>query len=167
MEVREDKIGRLTRGQGMSAARPEERPEPLDVIVVGPCAAGKSSLVARLRAAGVAARSVSQEHSYVPYMWQRHTPDVLIYLDLRLDTLRRRRRPTWSQQALDAQHQRLAHARAHCHLYLLTDFLEPEQVAERALTFLAAFDPATAPPGPEAPALLRAFQRDGERRRAP
>src|SRR5690242_10551409 len=93
----------------------------LDVIVVGPCAAGKSSLVARLRAAGVQARCVSQEHSYVPYMWQRHNPDVIIYLDLRLDTLRRRGRRTWSQRMLDEQHRRLAHARTHCHLYLVTD----------------------------------------------
>jgi hypothetical protein len=130
-----------------------------DVIVVGPCAAGKSSLVARLRAQGVRARSVSQEHSYVPYLWQRHSPDVLIYLDLGLETLRRRRRPTWTQHMLDVQHRRLAHARTHCHLYLPTDHLAPDQVAHQALAFLAAFDPTAAPP-PDPPPLLKAFQRD-------
>jgi guanylate kinase len=50
----------------MSAGNPPRPAADYDVIVVGPCAAGKSSLVARLRAAGVRARSVSQEHSYVP-----------------------------------------------------------------------------------------------------
>src|SRR5215210_3558105 len=104
---------------GMNRESRQAAGRDLDVIVVGPCAAGKSSLVARLKAEGVRARSVSQEHSYVPYMWQRHNPDVLIYLDLRLETVRRRRRRSWTQQMLDEQHRRLAHARANCHFYLV------------------------------------------------
>jgi hypothetical protein len=148
----------------MHAGNPLRPAADYDVIVVGPCAAGKSSLVARLRAAGVRARSVSQEHSYVPYMWLRHSPDVLIYLDLHLETARRRRRPTWTQRMLDDQHHRLAHARTYCHLYLPTDHLGPEQVAHEALQFLATFEPAQARPGPEIPPWLRAFQRDAEER---
>jgi hypothetical protein len=136
-----------------------------DVIVVGPCAAGKSSLVARLRAAGFRARTVAQEHSYVPYMWQRHSPDVLIYLDLTLDTVRRRRRRTWAQSILDAQHERLAHARRYCHLYLPTDSLSADSVAEHALAFLQTFEPAHAPL-PDPPPLIRAFQQDDEARPA-
>ena len=138
----------------------------LDVMVVGPCAAGKSSLVARLTAQGIRARSVAQEHSYVPYLWQRRNPDVLIYLDLGLDTLRRRRRATWTQRVLDDQHRRLAHARAYCHLYLRTDHLPPDQIAAHVLAFLATFEPATAPPSPEPPPLLKAFQRAGGEDRA-
>ncbi|HUS14084.1 MAG TPA: hypothetical protein VM536_03605 [Chloroflexia bacterium] len=132
----------------------------LDVIVVGPCAAGKSSLVARLRAAGIRARSVSQEHSYVPYMWQRHRPDVLIYLDLRLETLRHRRRPSWTQQMLDEQHRRLAHARTYCDLYLPTDLLSAEQVAQQATRFLSTFRRDEARPLPAVHPLMQAFQRD-------
>ncbi len=149
----------------MHAERPRPLAADLDVIVVGPCAAGKSSLVTRLRADGFRLRSVSQEHSYVPYMWQRHDPDVMIYLDLRLDTLHRRGRRGWTQQMLDEQHRRLAYARAHCHLYLATDQLAPDQVADHVAAFLAGWEPALAPPRPEAPPLLKAFQR-GARERA-
>ncbi len=136
------------------------KPGEWDIIVVGPCAAGKSSLVARLRAQGLRARTVAQEHSYVPYMWQLHNPDVLIYLDLILETVRRRRRRSWTQATLDAQHERLAYARRHCHLYLPTDHLTAEGVAAHALVFLQTFEPAHAPL-PEPPPLIRAFQRDG------
>ncbi len=135
------------------------KPGEWDVIVVGPCAAGKSSLVACLRAQGWRARTVAQEHSYVPYMWQRHNPDVLLYLDLTLETVRRRRRRSWAQSTLDAQHDRLAHARRHCHLYLPTDGLTADGVAAQVLAFLQTFEPAHAPL-PEPPPLIRAFQRD-------
>lgn len=130
---------------------------PWKVTVVGPCAAGKSSLKARLRAAGVAARTVAQEHSHVPYLWQTGSPDALIYLDVSLGGLQRRRHPRWTQAMLDAQHRRLAHARAHAHLLVATDDLTPDEVAARVLRFLQTFDPAvhTLPPPP---ALLRAFR---------
>ncbi|MCD6290228.1 MAG: hypothetical protein J7M34_06960, partial [Anaerolineae bacterium] len=103
------------------------------IKVVGPCAAGKTTLVGRLRAAGYDAHHCLQEHSYVPDMWQRvNPPDVLIFLDARLDTLKRRRpRPDWSPELLAEQQRRLAHARAHCDLYLATDDLTPEQVYAR------------------------------------
>ena len=94
---------------------------PWKVMVVGPCAAGKSSLKACLSAAGVPVRTVAQEHSHVPYLWQTGSPDVLIYLDVGLATLQRRRRQRWTHAMLDAQHRRLAHARAHAHLVVPTD----------------------------------------------
>ena len=50
--------------------------------VVGPCAAGKTTLIAGLRNHGYTAKHIAQEHSYVPAMWQLLTnPDILIYLD--------------------------------------------------------------------------------------
>jgi hypothetical protein len=129
---------------------------PWKVTVVGPCAAGKSSLKARLRAAGVATRTVAQEHSHVPYLWQTGSPDVLIYLDVTLAALQRRRHPRWTRAMLDAQRQRLAHARAHAHLIVPTDDLTPDEVAARVLRFLHTFDPA-AHALPPVPDLLRAF----------
>ena len=55
----------------------------LIIGVVGPCAAGKTTLVAALREMGYNVRHIAQEHSYVPYMWQRLAkPDLLIYLDV-------------------------------------------------------------------------------------
>jgi guanylate kinase len=108
------------------------------VVVVGPDAAGKTELVKRLRALGYNARCCAQDHSYVPDMWRRIArADFLIYLDARLDTIARRREIYWGQERLDQLNGRLAHARAHCDLYLATDELEAEEVVERVETTLA------------------------------
>jgi hypothetical protein len=96
-------------------------------------------LVDALRAAGYDARHTAQEHSYVPAMWQRISkPDVLIYLDVSYEVARARR-PTLDggPERLAVQHQRLAHARQHCHLYLDTSRLTPEQVQDQVFGFLA------------------------------
>ena len=107
-------------------------PESPRVVVVGPDAAGKTELVGRLRALGYNARSCAQEHSYVPDMWRRLArPDFLVYLDAGLDAIARRRPIDWGQERLDKLNARLAHARDHCDLYLLTDDLEPSEVVDR------------------------------------
>ncbi len=108
------------------------------VVVVGPDAAGKTELVRQLRALGYNVRTCAQDHSYVPDMWRRLArPDFLIYLDAQLETIARRRAIDWGQARLDALNARLAHARAHCDLYLSTDDLELSDVvaqAQRALS---------------------------------
>ncbi len=134
---------------------------PWKVTLVGPCAAGKSTLAARLRAAGVAARCVAQEHSHVPYLWQMSSPDVLVYLDLGLLTTQRRLHRPWSQSLFEEQRRRLTHARTHAHLILSTDDRTPEDLAAQVLQYLQTFDPTVRPPPPEPP-LLRAF-RSGHR----
>ena len=117
----------------------KEAGEAPRVVVVGPDAAGKSTLVCNLRALGYNARACSQDHSYVPDMWRRLSrPDYLIFLDARLETIARRRRINWGQARLDAMQERLSHARAHCDLYLPTDDLIPDQVLARARAALAA-----------------------------
>ena len=63
------------------------------VAVVGRCASGKSTLVAALQELGVDAYAVAQEHSAVPTLWQHADPDLLIYLDVDLETIRSRRSP--------------------------------------------------------------------------
>ncbi len=116
------------------ASRPSAR-----VKVVGPCASGKSVLVASLRQLGYDARSAAQDHSFVPDMWRRlNPPDVLIYLDVTLAEARRRGRSGfgWDQTYLDEQHHRLRHARAHCDLYLPTDGLTEEKVLQKVDQFL-------------------------------
>jgi len=110
------------------------------IIVVGVCSAGKSTLVSRLKEAGYDAHACSQEHSYVPYLWQLSEPDVLVYLDASLHTIRRRRRTKWHQGVLDEEHRRLAHAREHCDIYIPTDGLLPEDVAARVVGFLRGRD---------------------------
>ncbi len=108
------------------------------IAVVGVCASGKSTLVAGLRAHGFNARQVLQEHSYVPYMWQRITnPDLLIYLDCTIETTRARRHDrNFERWILDEERRRLEHAREHCHLYLSTDRLTPDEILSRAVAFL-------------------------------
>jgi cytidylate kinase len=110
------------------------------IVVVGPCAAGKSTLVDNLRPRGFDIRSCVQEHSGVPDLWRRFSrADVLIYLDASLATIaHRQRRSDWTQQRLDVQRQRLSLARAQCDFYLVTDDLTREQVAEQVEAFLHA-----------------------------
>ncbi len=107
------------------------------IAIVGPCAAGKTMLVGRLRGLGYDAHECAQEHSMAPSMWRRITdPDVLIYLDATLSTIAQRRRIDWGEKVLAELHRRLRHAREHCDLYIPTDGLTPEEVLERALDFL-------------------------------
>jgi adenylate kinase family enzyme len=109
---------------------PDEQ-RPL-IAIVGPCAAGKSTLAAHLRALGYNAREVVQEHSYVPTMWQRITnPDYLIYLDVSWEVARQRRPTDAGPKRWAEQHHRLRHARQHADLYIPTDGLTPDEVLER------------------------------------
>jgi nicotinamide riboside kinase len=108
------------------------------VAVVGPCAAGKSTLVAALRERGYDAQAVGQEHSGVPYLWRLGQPDLLIFLDVDIETTGRRRESVWPADLYETQQARLANAREHAALYLDTSALTAREVAERALAFLAA-----------------------------
>lgn len=119
----------------MKRADREERPL---IAVVGPCAAGKSTLVQALRERGYNAREVVQEHSRVPTMWQRITqPDVLIFLDVSWQTARQRRPTDASATWWDKMKRRLDHAQQHADLYILTDELTPQEILERALHSLS------------------------------
>jgi hypothetical protein len=109
------------------------------IVVVGPCASGKSTLVGSIRPKGYTIRNCAQEHSHVPQLWLKYCrADTLIYLDAGLETIGRRQgRSDWTQARLDEQHRRLADARRHCDFYLYTDELSREQVADRVETFLS------------------------------
>jgi hypothetical protein len=109
------------------------------IKVVGPCAAGKSVLAARLRELGYDVLTAAQDHSYVPDMWQRRNPpDVLVYLDVTLEEMHSRGRVGmgWDQRYLDEQRHRLRHAREHCDVYLLTAGLTEAEVLTRILEYL-------------------------------
>ena len=107
------------------------------VGVVGPCAAGKSTLVARLRALGYTARAIAQEHSFVPDMWQRLTqPAVLIYLEVSFPVAQARRPMPWREEDFEEQQRRLQHARAHADPIIHTDPLTPDEVLQQAVAFL-------------------------------
>ena len=111
----------------------------MHIVIVGPCAAGKSTLARNLRARGYDAEDCGQEHSGVQYMWQRIAqPDILIFLDASLATINQRLRVNWEQSYLDEMRRRLTHARAHAHCAIDTNPLSPDQVCEHVIGFLQA-----------------------------
>jgi deoxyadenosine/deoxycytidine kinase len=118
-------------------------PRSIRIAVVGVCASGKSALVQALRQAGYDARHVAQEHSYAPHMWQRIArPDLLIYLDVDFETLTQRRRQLrFGPAELAEQLRRLAHARAHCDLYVDTSSLNVDEVRTAVFDFLKEYAP--------------------------
>lgn len=111
------------------------------LVIVGPCAAGKSTLRDRLLARGFTqVRVVAQEHSGVRDLWKmRGYPDVLIFLDADVNTANARQgRSDWTPAAHAEQLARLQQARAACNLYLPTDDLSPDEVVDRVEGFIAS-----------------------------
>jgi cytidylate kinase len=105
--------------------------------VVGPCGAGKSTLVVGLQQNGYRARAIVQEHSFVKDMWQRLTkPDILIFLQASCSVGGERRRMKWTDSEWEEQQRRLAHARDHADFRLDTDSLGIEDVLVRVLEFI-------------------------------
>jgi deoxyadenosine/deoxycytidine kinase len=109
----------------------------MKIGIVGPCAAGKSTLARNLSKRGYDAHAIAQEHSEVQSMWRQMTdPDLLIYLDASLRTICARLNVSWEQSYVDEQARRLGDARAHARFALVTDGLSREQVARRVVEFL-------------------------------
>jgi deoxyadenosine/deoxycytidine kinase len=105
--------------------------------VVGPCAAGKSTLITGLNRLGYQCRHIAQEHSYVKDMWKRLTnPDILVFLDASWEVTCRRNRLNWSKAEWQEQQHRLRHARKNADLYVDTETLSAEQVLEKVLEFV-------------------------------
>ena len=85
--------------------------QPL-IVVVGPCASGKSTLVDGLRRLGYRAMVCGQEHSEIRTLWKHANPDVVVALDVDLPTLRRRRDEGWPEWLYRVQQRRLREAAA-------------------------------------------------------
>lgn len=110
------------------------------VVLVGICGSGKTALAQGLRRLGYEVGECGQEHSEVPYMWQvTSRPDVLIYLDASEEVVHRRGQRHYVKGYVEVQRRRLAHARAHCDLYVMTDDLTEPQVLEMVADFLARY----------------------------
>jgi hypothetical protein len=109
--------------------------------VVGPCGAGKSSLVAGLKSKGYLIKHIGQEHSYVPDMWKRLTnPDLLIYLDVSYENTILRRKLDWSYEEYSEQLHRLRHARQHADLYLDTNPMTLNDVIQVVLSYVTSLN---------------------------
>lgn len=119
----------------------KSNPTRFRIGIVGPCAAGKSTLVANLAKYGYLARAIAQEHSYVPNMWQRLTnPEVLIYLDVSYENTVARLNLNWTPQEYSEQLYRLRHARENAHLTINTNPLIPDNVLTIVIQFLESMD---------------------------
>lgn len=107
------------------------------VVLVGICGSGKTTLAQGLRRLGYEVRECGQEHSEVPYMWQAISrPDVLIYLDASSEVIYQRGERHYVAGYVEEERRRLAHARAHCDFYVMTDDLSPDQVLAKVVAFL-------------------------------
>ena len=112
--------------------------EPL-IGIVGPCGAGKSTLAANLATHYQHVRAIAQEHSYVPDMWRRITnPDILVYLDASYAATVERRQLGWTEKEYRIELDRLANARIHADIHILTDNLDPKGVLEACLKELSS-----------------------------
>lgn len=117
-------------------AHPAAVRSPL-VGVVGICASGKSTLVQALRGAGYAVIEIPQEHSELPYLWVRHHPAFLVYLDVS-DAVAQQRRSYLVPDRLAQERQLLAFARANAQLCLEVDGLTPQEVLALVTSALIA-----------------------------
>lgn len=115
------------------------RPKGPRVVVVGPCASGKTTLVRNLQAMGVDARVSGQEHSAIRNLWQRLHPDILIALDLDLETLRERRGPAWPAGLYSVQHARLEGAFDSADILIDTGRTSEFAVLEAAMEVVARY----------------------------
>ena len=106
------------------------------IVVVGPCAAGKSTLVAALRELGYDAHASGQEHSEIAMLWQHSHPDVLIALEVDISAVRERRGGSWPEWLHDRQVRRLAAASRAADLAIDTTVLSPQTVVDRVVAYL-------------------------------
>jgi GTPase SAR1 family protein len=110
--------------------------ESRKIVVVGPCAAGKSTLVSALRTRGYDAHVSGQEHSEIATLWQHSEPDVLIALDVDISAVRARRGDGWPEWLHDLQVQRLAAASRAANFAIDTTLLSPQSVVDRVVAYL-------------------------------
>jgi hypothetical protein len=109
------------------------------VVVTGPCASGKTTLVHALREVGIDAYNVAQEHSGIKKLWKKKNPDILVLLDVDLPSVRQRREVPWGEERLILQRERLKDARENANLFVQTNNLSKEEVLEAVLAFIKQF----------------------------
>ncbi len=100
------------------------------LVLVGVCAAGKSTLAHGLQVRGIQSRAVAQEHSQVPTLYRR-SGNLVVLLVADWGTVHRRRHLAWDPGFYRAEWERIRLARDEAALVIHTDWLNPQQVANR------------------------------------
>jgi len=106
------------------------------VVVTGVCVSGKTTLVKSLRELGIDAYNVAQEHSTIKKLWNHKQPDILIVLDVRLESIHQRRIVPWGDDRLAVQRQRLCDAYEHADLHIQTDELSKDEIVQCVLEYI-------------------------------
>ncbi|MEJ7837450.1 MAG: hypothetical protein WKF81_01470 [Thermomicrobiales bacterium] len=119
----------------------EPRDRELSIVIVGPCASGKSTLAVNLREIGINARVSGQEHSEISSLWRRQDPDMVIGLHIDLETLRQRRGSSWSEWLFESQLRRLHDAYAAAGLHIDTVMLSESEALQAVLRHLESKGP--------------------------
>jgi adenylate kinase family enzyme len=109
------------------------------VVVVGPCASGKSTLVRNLHKKGINAFVAGQEHSAIRNLWAKRDPDIIVALDVDLETLRKRRGETWPSNLYRVQHERLSDAFAAATTIIDTSRVSEEEAAAQVVEIVTNF----------------------------
>lgn len=104
------------------------------LVVTGVCAAGKTTLARNLELFGIDARPVAQEHSRVRELYRRAGGPVIL-LVASWATVHRRRHLAWNPAFYREEWERLGQARDHAAIVLHTDFLTPDEVADRVVAW--------------------------------
>lgn len=107
------------------------------IVVVGPCASGKSSLAAALQQLGYDAVVSGQEHSEIASLWARAAPDIVIVLTADIASVRARRGESWPEWLHDVQMGRLEQAMLNADLVIDTSLLDAFAVLSQATAYLA------------------------------
>lgn len=106
------------------------------IVIVGPCASGKTSLARELAKSGIPVRICGQEHSSIRDLWRKLDPDILVALAIDLPTLRARRHDLWPEPLYVVQQQRLASAFATADLVIDTSRVTPDEAAAMVRCYL-------------------------------
>jgi adenylate kinase family enzyme len=108
------------------------------IVVVGPCASGKSTLAGQLRELGHDVRVSGQEHSSIHNLWEKLDHDLLIALEIDLETLRARRSESWPQEIYDRQQERLRGAYDVADVIIDTAHTPPDEAVAQVLAAIDA-----------------------------
>jgi dephospho-CoA kinase len=120
------------------------KPNPVSprIVVVGRCASGKTTLAANLEELGVTVRVCGQEHSSIRNLWMRMDPEILIALDVDLETLRSRRHPSWPEALYETQRDRLQGAFDAADVVIDTSATSEQGVVEQVLQAIDTHRPS-------------------------